>query len=183
MLPTLLALGTTNNKKRHPTLKDRVFVGSGAKILGPITVGNDVRIGAQSVVLTDIPDSCTAVGVPARILSRKQPRSSTSPQTIMGVPRTIAAYSIPVTCTADRLLPVSSYPVSTPSLAQALPATTSIPPNIFTQTLSPPPSACLHHSPLLISAYDSSSKLKLPTYSFSDAFLDSLKRPYPSISP
>ncbi len=61
--------GTGKDKgKRHPTLGDRVMVGSGAKVLGPIHIGNDVRIAAGAVVLSDIPDNCTAVGVPARVV-------------------------------------------------------------------------------------------------------------------
>lgn len=63
--------GTGKDKgKRHPTLGDRVMVGSGAKVLGPINIGNDVRIAAGAVVLSDIPDDSTAVGVPARVVRR-----------------------------------------------------------------------------------------------------------------
>lgn len=54
--------------KRHPTLGDRVIVGAGATLLGPITIGNDARIGSNAVVLKDVPDSATAVGVPAQIV-------------------------------------------------------------------------------------------------------------------
>ena len=54
--------------KRHPTLKDDVVVGSGAQILGPITVGAHARVGANSVVTKDIPTSVTAVGVPAKVV-------------------------------------------------------------------------------------------------------------------
>ena len=45
-------------------------MGSGAKVLGPIKIGNNVRIAAGAVVLTDIPDNCTAVGIPARVVRR-----------------------------------------------------------------------------------------------------------------
>ena len=54
--------------KRHPTLYNCVFVGAGAKILGNIEIGNNVKIGANAVVLCDIPDGVTAVGIPARIV-------------------------------------------------------------------------------------------------------------------
>jgi serine O-acetyltransferase len=58
--------GTTmTTGKRHPTIGDRVVIGAGAKILGPINVGNDARIGANAVVVKDIPEGATAVGVPA----------------------------------------------------------------------------------------------------------------------
>ncbi len=61
--------GTGKDKgKRHPTLGNHVMVGAGAKVLGPIHIGNHVRIAAGAVVLNDIPDNCTAVGVPARVV-------------------------------------------------------------------------------------------------------------------
>lgn len=56
--------------KRHPTLYNGVFVGAGAKILGNIEIGNNVKIGANAVVLCDVPDGATAVGVPARIIEK-----------------------------------------------------------------------------------------------------------------
>ena len=52
-------------KKRHPTLGNNVVVGAGAKVLGPITIGDDARIGANAVVVRDLPAHHTAVGVPA----------------------------------------------------------------------------------------------------------------------
>lgn len=58
--------------KRHPTLGENVVVGAGAKVLGNIQIGNNVRIGAGSVVLRDAPSDCTVVGIPGRIVSRKQ---------------------------------------------------------------------------------------------------------------
>ena len=53
--------------KRHPTLGDRVVVGAGAKILGPVWVGDDVQVGANAVVVKDVPAGAVAVGVPARV--------------------------------------------------------------------------------------------------------------------
>jgi serine O-acetyltransferase len=53
--------------RRHPCLGDRVLVGAGAKLLGAINVGADAKIGAQSVVLADVPPGATAVGIPARV--------------------------------------------------------------------------------------------------------------------
>ena len=58
--------------KRHPTLKNNVSVGAGAKLLGNIVIGNNVRIGANSVVLKDIPDEAVAVGIPARIIPKTE---------------------------------------------------------------------------------------------------------------
>ncbi len=68
-----VVLGGTNleQKKRHPTLGDNVVVGTGAKILGPITLGENVRVGANSVVVSDVPSNCVVVGVPAKIVSKK----------------------------------------------------------------------------------------------------------------
>ncbi|MBQ6830039.1 MAG: serine O-acetyltransferase [Clostridia bacterium] len=64
--------GTGKDKgKRHPTLGNHVMVGAGAKVLGPITIEDNVRIAAGAVVLQDIPSDSTAVGVPARVVRRK----------------------------------------------------------------------------------------------------------------
>src|SRR5574340_87743 len=61
--------GTSWSKgKRHPTLMPGVVVGAGAKILGPITIGANARIGSNAVVVKDVPDNATAIGIPARIL-------------------------------------------------------------------------------------------------------------------
>ncbi|MDE5584379.1 MAG: serine O-acetyltransferase [Ruminococcus sp.] len=63
--------GTGKDKgKRHPTLGHNVLVGAGAKVLGPFKVGNNVKIAANAVVLNAIPDNCTAVGVPARVVRK-----------------------------------------------------------------------------------------------------------------
>ena len=64
--------GTGKDKgKRHPTLMDGVIVGAGAKVLGNITLGKHVRVGAGSVVVDDVPDFATVVGVPGRIVKQK----------------------------------------------------------------------------------------------------------------
>jgi serine O-acetyltransferase len=67
-----VTLGGTGKEsgKRHPTLGKNVVVGTGAKVLGNIEIGNDVRIGAGSVVLRDVPSDCTVVGIPGRIVFR-----------------------------------------------------------------------------------------------------------------
>lgn len=63
--------GTGKDKgKRHPTLGNNVMVGAGAKVLGPIEIGDNVKVAANAVVLKDIPKNCTAVGVPARVAVR-----------------------------------------------------------------------------------------------------------------
>src|SRR5271154_14514 len=71
-----VTLGGTSKErvKRHPTLLDHVVVGGGAKILGNITIGRNCRIGAGSVVLRDVPDDSTVVGVPGHIIFREGKR-------------------------------------------------------------------------------------------------------------
>ncbi|MDH5387957.1 MAG: serine O-acetyltransferase [Gammaproteobacteria bacterium] len=65
--------GTSWNKgKRHPTLKDNVVVGAGAKVLGPITVNSGGRIGSNAVITHDVPENGTVVGVPGRLVRREQ---------------------------------------------------------------------------------------------------------------
>ena len=64
---TLGGVGTKKGK-RHPTLGNNVMVGSGAKVLGPFTVGDNARIAAGAVVLSAVPEDCTAVGVPAHVV-------------------------------------------------------------------------------------------------------------------
>jgi serine O-acetyltransferase len=71
-----VTLGGTGKEqgKRHPTIEDRVVVGSGAKILGDITVGKNCRVGAGSVVLRSVPEDSTVVGVPGHIIFREGKR-------------------------------------------------------------------------------------------------------------
>ena len=65
--------GTSWNKgKRHPTLEQGVVIGAGAKVLGPITVGENAKIGSNAVVVKDVPAGATAVGIPARILDQEK---------------------------------------------------------------------------------------------------------------
>lgn len=67
-----VTLGGTGKEKgkRHPTIKDNVFIGSGAKILGNITIGENSKIGANAVVLKDVKENTTVVGVPAIVVKR-----------------------------------------------------------------------------------------------------------------
>ena len=69
--------GTSWQKgKRHPTLGDRVTVGAGAKILGPITIGHDSRIGANAVVVKSVPTNSVVVGVPGQNIARSRPHTA-----------------------------------------------------------------------------------------------------------
>ena len=69
-------LGGTGKEtgKRHPTVGDGVMIGSGAKVLGPVKIGDHSKIAAGAVVLKDIPPHCTAVGIPARIVKQNDER-------------------------------------------------------------------------------------------------------------
>ncbi|MDR0588222.1 MAG: serine O-acetyltransferase [Burkholderiales bacterium] len=72
--------GTSWNKgKRHPTLGRGVVVGAGAKILGPITIGDHAKIGSNAVVVRDVPDNATAVGIPARVVAPQEPAKEERP--------------------------------------------------------------------------------------------------------
>jgi serine O-acetyltransferase len=72
-----VTLGGTGREKgkRHPTVGDRVTIGAGAKLLGAIKIGDDSRIGANAVVVKDVPSSAVVVGVPGQIVSRPGPAS------------------------------------------------------------------------------------------------------------
>jgi serine O-acetyltransferase len=60
-------------RRQSPVLGDRVFVGAGAKIVGPVKLGDDCRVGANAVVVHDIPPGATAVGIPAKVVRRRNP--------------------------------------------------------------------------------------------------------------
>ena len=68
-----VTLGGTGNEqgKRHPTIGNRVVIGTGAKVLGDISIGDHVKIGAGSVVIDSVPDHSTVVGVPGRVVRRR----------------------------------------------------------------------------------------------------------------
>ena len=72
-----VTLGGTSleHGKRHPTVGDRVTIGAGAKVLGPVTIGHDSRIGANAVVVKPVPPNSVVVGVPGQIIARSRPRS------------------------------------------------------------------------------------------------------------
>ncbi len=68
---------STRREKRHPTLKDNVEVGAGAKLIGAITIGENAQVGAGSVVVTNVPANATIVGVPGHIVAYRDPGSDT----------------------------------------------------------------------------------------------------------
>jgi len=68
-------------EKRHPTLGNRVTVGAGAKVLGPVVIGDDSAIGANAVVTHDVPEDSIATGIPATVRSRKKHEPLVDPTT------------------------------------------------------------------------------------------------------
>ncbi|OGT33409.1 MAG: serine O-acetyltransferase [Gammaproteobacteria bacterium RBG_16_51_14] len=76
--------GTTWNKgKRHPTLKNNVVIGAGAKVLGPITVSDGAHIGCNAVVVKDVPPGATVVGVPGHVIVKKEKDDKTAQREAM----------------------------------------------------------------------------------------------------
>lgn len=65
-----VTLGGTGNEKgkRHPTIKDNALISTGAKVLGSITIGENSKVGGGAVVVRDVPENCTVVGVPGRVV-------------------------------------------------------------------------------------------------------------------
>lgn len=73
VIGTSVVLGGRNGgAPGGPILGDRVYIGTGAKIIGAITIGNDVKVGANAVVLNDVPDGVTVVGIPAKVISNNE---------------------------------------------------------------------------------------------------------------
>jgi serine O-acetyltransferase len=68
---------STRRTKRHPTLKDNVVVGAGAKVIGDVTIGENAKIGAGSVVVTNVPPNATVVGVPGHVVAFADPGNDT----------------------------------------------------------------------------------------------------------
>ena len=86
--------------KRHPTIGNRVMISSGAKVLGPFKVGDDVKIGAGSVVLKEVPPDCTVVGIPGTIVKRNG-KSTTQDLNQVDLPDPIA---IEIECLRKRIM-------------------------------------------------------------------------------
>ena len=74
-----LGVARTSGGKRHPTVGNNVIIGAGAKVLGPIKVGDNARVGSNAVVLDNVPDNTTVVGIPARPVDRAPVRGRNAP--------------------------------------------------------------------------------------------------------
>ncbi|KIM06313.1 MAG: serine acetyltransferase [Sulfurovum sp. FS08-3] len=80
--------------KRHPTVRSGVVIGAGAKILGNITIGKNAKIGANSVVVKDVPDNTTAVGIPAHVISKGYDKTPLSHNQIPDINKELFEYLI-----------------------------------------------------------------------------------------
>lgn len=86
--------GTTWNKgKRHPTIEDNVVIGAGAKILGPITVSQCARIGCNAVVVKDVPEGATVVGVPGHVIVKRDEENKDAKREAMAKKIGFTAYA------------------------------------------------------------------------------------------
>jgi len=74
-----LGVARTMGGKRHPTVGNNVIIGAGAKVLGPITVGDNARVGSNAVVVDNVPSDTTVVGIPARPVDRQPQRDRKVP--------------------------------------------------------------------------------------------------------
>ena len=83
---------STSKGKRHPTLENNVVIGAGAKILGNITIGENSKVGANSVVVKNVPSESTAIGIPARVLKRGFDKTPLSHNKIPDVNKEIFEY-------------------------------------------------------------------------------------------
>jgi serine O-acetyltransferase len=66
--PSVVLGGRHSDSPGGPIVGDGVYIGTGAKLIGPINIGNNVKIGANAVVTKDVPDNCTVVGIPAKVV-------------------------------------------------------------------------------------------------------------------
>ena len=80
--------------KRHPTVEENVVIGAGSKILGNITIGKNSKVGANSVVVKDVPPDCTAIGIPARVIKRGFDKTPFSHNKIPDINKEIFEYLV-----------------------------------------------------------------------------------------
>jgi len=91
---TLGGVNLEKGIKRHPTLEDGVVVGGGAKILGNITIGKNSKIGANSVVIHNVPEESTAIGIPARVIEKGRDKSQLSHNKLPDINKELFEYII-----------------------------------------------------------------------------------------
>jgi serine O-acetyltransferase len=89
---TLGGVSLERGVKRHPTVKRGAVIGGGSKVLGNITIGENARVGANSVVIKDVPPNSTAVGIPARVISKGKDKSQLSHNKIPDINKQLFLY-------------------------------------------------------------------------------------------
>ena len=89
---TLGGVSLEKDIKRHPTIKSGAVISAGAKVLGNITIGQNAKVGANSVVIKDVPDNSTAVGIPARVISKGKDKSQLSHNKIPDINKELFMY-------------------------------------------------------------------------------------------
>lgn len=89
---TLGGVNLNRGVKRHPTIKSGSVIGAGAKVLGDIIVGNNCRIGSNSVVVKDVPNDSTAVGIPARVINKGRDKNPMAHNKIPDINKELFAY-------------------------------------------------------------------------------------------
>jgi len=89
---TLGGVSLDRDVKRHPTIKKGAVIGGGAKVLGNIEIGENARVGANSVVVKDVPADSTAVGIPARVITKGKDRSQLSHNKIPDINKQLFLY-------------------------------------------------------------------------------------------
>lgn len=90
--------------KRHPTLEAGTVIGAGAKVLGNITIGSNSKVGANSVVIKDVPPEATAVGIPARVITKGRDKSPLSHNKLPDIDRELFVYLIKRVALLERIL-------------------------------------------------------------------------------
>ncbi len=89
---TLGGVSLDKDVKRHPTIKTGAVISAGAKVLGNIVIGENAKVGANSVVIKDVPDNSTAVGIPARVITKGKDKSQLSHNKIPDINRELFIY-------------------------------------------------------------------------------------------
>jgi serine O-acetyltransferase len=89
---TLGGVNLARHVKRHPTIKKGAVIGGGAKVLGNITIGENARVGANSVVVKSVPEDSTAVGIPARVIVRGKDKRQLSHNKIPDINKQLFLY-------------------------------------------------------------------------------------------
>ncbi len=101
---TLGGVSLTANVKRHPTVKSHAVIGAGAKVLGDITIGENAKIGSNSVVVKSVPDNSTAVGIPARIVEKGRDKDPLSHNKLPDIDKELFDYLLKRVAVLEHIL-------------------------------------------------------------------------------